>query len=224
MMIGFLTALQQADSAFPSGSFAFSNGIEGLLALEPELTDKALRSAIAAAIRHRWASADRVALVHAYRAGDDLSAIARVDEALEAATLAEPLRIGSSRNGAALLAAHVRLGTRSARDLRAVLRAARSPGHLPVVQGFLWHKLGLAEQEAVAVSGYTSAAGLISAAVRLGRIGAIEAQAILAAVLVAVSETSQDDVPPPEQIASFSPWLDIAASRQARAPIRLFTN
>ena len=29
-MSGLLTALQQADSAFPSGGFAFSNGLEGL--------------------------------------------------------------------------------------------------------------------------------------------------------------------------------------------------
>jgi urease accessory protein UreF len=100
--------LQHADAAFPSGSFAFSNGVEGLAALQHPFTAIDLGNALAASIRHRWAGTDRVALVKAYRAGDDLDALGRIDAAVDAATLAEPLRIGSRRNGQSLLAAHAR--------------------------------------------------------------------------------------------------------------------
>ena len=62
-------------------------------------------------LRHRWATSDRVAVALAHRADGDLDRIAEIDRAVEAATLAEPLRTGSKRNGGALLAAHVRLKT-----------------------------------------------------------------------------------------------------------------
>jgi urease accessory protein len=223
-MIGFLTALQQADSGFPSGSFAFSNGIEGLAALGAALGRDGLAAVVATTIRHRWGSADRVAVVHAHRAGDDLVAIAAIDAAVEAASFAEPLRSGSKRNGGALLTAHVRLGTRLAFDLRSWIEAGRALGHLPVVQGFIWAKLGVSEQDSIAISGYTTAAGLIAAAVRLGQVGAIEAQAVLALAIRVAAETAEQEIPRDIEIASFTPWLDIAAARQARAQVRLFAN
>lgn len=223
-MTGLLTALQQADSAFPSGSFAFSNGIEGLASLCGRLDRDKLTAIVAAVLRHRWASADRVALVHAYRAGDDLAALAVIDAAFEAATLAEPLRVGSRRNGGALLAAHVRLATPGAAGLRAHIDAGHAHGHLQVVQGFLWRALGLSEELAIEVSGYTTAAGLVAAAVRLGRIGAIDAQAVLASALTVIAEAVKTPVAPHTEIESFTPWLDAAAARHAHASLRLFVN
>lgn len=223
-MTGLLVALQQADSAFPSGSFAFSNGIEGLASLCGRFDRSQLATIVTAVLRHRWESADRVALVHAYRAGDDLGAIAAIDDALEAATLAEPLRTGSKRNGAALLAAHVRLATPGAARLRAHIDAGHAYGHLQVVQGFVWRALGLSEEFAVAVSGYTTAAGLVAAAVRLGRIGAIDAQAALASALAVIADTVKTPVAPDAAIESFTPWLDSATARHARASLRLFVN
>lgn len=223
-MTGLLTALQHADSAFPSGSFAFSNGIEGLAALRGRLGRDGLGAVVAATIRHRWAPAERIALVRAYRAGDDLDAIGEIDNAVEAATLAESLRMGSSRNGAALLAAHIRLATPGVALFRGRIDAGRARGHLPVVQGFVWRSLGLSEDNAAAVSGYTTAAGLIAAAVRLNQVGAIEAQAVLASALDVISDALKTPVAPNAEIESFTPLLDIAAARQARALLRLFVN
>jgi urease accessory protein len=222
-MSGLLAALQQADSAFPSGGFAFSNGLEGLATLGARLDRTGLAGVVAATIRHRWASADRVALVHAFRA-NDLAAVATADAAVEVAILAEPLRTGSKRNGQALLAAHARLPTPSAAEYRSWIDAGRAYGHLPVVQGLVWRALGISEQHAVAISGYTTAASLVAAAVRLGQVGAIEAQAVLGSALPVIEEVAEDDVPAALEIASFTPWLDVAAARQARAHVRLFSN
>jgi len=150
---GLLTALQHADSAFPGGSFAFSNGLEGLAALGTPLDRGSLSEVVTAVIRHRWAPADRVALLRAYRAGDDLDEIGTVDRELEAATLIEPLRTGSRRNGGAFLAAHWRLGTSGASALKGVVEAGRALGHLAVVQGFVWRAVGMTADDAVAISG-----------------------------------------------------------------------
>jgi urease accessory protein len=222
-LIDLLTILQHADSAFPSGSFAFSNGIEGLSAMNVPLDGRGLRDVVILFLRHRWATSDRIAVVLAHRGNGDFGKVSEVDRAVEAATLAESLRTGSKRNGNALLAAHVRLTTPGARELRALIASGEAHGHLPVVQGFVWHAGGMSETAAVAVSGYSTAAALIAAAVRLGCIGAMEAQTVLAAVLATIAELSAP-VPPIAEIESFMPWVDAAASRHSRAHLRLFAS
>jgi urease accessory protein len=222
-LIDLLTVLQHADSAFPSGSFAFSNGIEGLSALGAPFDRGGLENVVTMFLRHRWATSDRVALAFAHRANEDFERVAEIDRAVEAATLCEPLRSGSKRNGNALLAAHVRLATAGAAELRAFIANEKMSGHLPVVQGFLWRARDMSEADATTVSGYSTAAGLIAAAVRLGRIGAVEAQAVLAAVLPVIGHLSVP-VAPDAEIESFMPWIDAAASRHARAHLRLFAS
>jgi urease accessory protein len=223
-MSTLLTALQHGDSAFPSGSFGFSNGIEGLEALGARLDRDGLTAVIIATIRHRWAPADRVALALAWRAGGDLARLRGVDQAFEAATLTEPLRSGSKRNGHALLAAHLRLRTPGAAQLRAAIDTGQALGHLPVVQGLVWRAVGLPQSDAIAVSGYAAAAGLVTAAVRLGAIGAVEAQLVLKNVLAEVAAISATPVAHDAGIASFTPWIDVAAARHARAHVRLFAS
>ena len=222
-MIDLLTILQHADSGFPSGSFAFSNGIEGLAAMNAPLDRRGLQDVVTMFLRHRWACSDRVAVARTHRANGDFALVADVDHAVEAATLAEPLRTGSKRNGNALLAAHVRLGTPGAPEFKARIADGEAFGHLPVVQGLVWRATGMSEAAAVAVSGYSTAAGLISATVRLGRIGGLEAQAVLAAVLETIADLSVP-LDPHEEIESFMPWVDAAASRHAHAHLRLFAS
>jgi len=182
-----------------------------------------LQNVVTMFLRHRWATSDRVAVALAHRADGNLDRVGEIDEAVEAATLAEPLRSGSKRNGGALLAAHVRLKTPGALELRTLIDGGAALGHLPVVQGFVWRARGIGEAYAIAVSGYSTAAGLITAAVRLGCIGAVEAQAVLAAQLATIASLSAP-VPPDAEIESFMPWVDAAASRHARAHLRLFAS
>ncbi|KQT46855.1 urease accessory protein UreF [Methylobacterium sp. Leaf456] len=226
-MLAELIAFQQADAAFPSGSFAFSNGIEGLAAQDSGFGEVELAKAVAAALDFRWAGTDRVALVLAHRAGADaLPRLAAVDAALEAASLAEPMRIGSRRNGASLLAAHARLGTAGAAQMRAAVRAGSMHGHLATVQGALWRGLGLSEEKAGSIAGYGFAAGLTSAAVRLGLVGAIEAQRVLSGALPRIARILERPVEEHDDIVltGFTPLIEIAAMRQAQAELRLFAN
>lgn len=239
--------LQHADTAFPSGGFAFSNGVEGLAGLGRPMTPIDLANALAASLRHRWAGADRVALISAFRAHDNDDVLAKADAAYEAATLAEPMRAGSKRNGQSLLAAHARLGTPGAEHLRTRLREGQLHGHLPVVQGALWRALGITEREAALMSGYQAASSMTAAAVRLGQIGAIEAQRSLSSVLHIIADIAQQPIgssnlqdpqaierdaaaAEPERadatpiLTSFIPYIEIAAVRHSAADLRLFAN
>lgn len=153
-MIDLLTILQHADSAFPSGSSAFSNGVEGLSAMNAPLDRSGLHDVVIMFLRHRWATSDRIAVSLGHRANGDFDKVAEIDRAVEAATLAEPLRTGSKRNGNALLATHVRLKTPGAQELRALIADGGAYGHLPVVQGFVWRAGGVSEAAVVAMSGF----------------------------------------------------------------------
>ncbi len=223
-MLTTLLAMQQADAAFPSGAFAFSNGVEGLAGLAYPFDGAALRCCVAVAIRQRWGGTDRVALVHAFRADHDFHRLAAIDSAIEAATPVEPLRAGSRRAGQALLASHTRLGTSRAAALKAAVASGWLLGHLAMVQGCLWRAMGLTETEAVAISGYQAVSGLASAAVRLGRVGAIEAQAVVRDMLAVVEACSARPVGSELVFTSFMPFIEIAAMRAAGADGRLFAN
>ncbi|GLK54012.1 urease accessory protein [Methylopila capsulata] len=220
-MIGPLLAMWQADAAFPSGGFAFSNGLEGLAASEP-LDGEALERMIAGVLRRRWATADRVAMLHAFDRASDLDAVAEIDAEVEAATLCEPFRAGSRRNGAGLLAAHVRIATPGAADWQARVRAGRAQGHLAPTQGLVWRGAGLDAEGATLASGYMVLSGFTTAAVRLGVVGAVAAQAVVRRLLPLLAELAA--APAPDRIASFAPRLDIAAARHARGELRLFSN
>ncbi|MYZ49439.1 urease accessory protein UreF [Propylenella binzhouense] len=219
-----LLAFQHADSAFPSGSFAFSNGVEGVAAAGARLDPAGLGLLLDQILRHRWASFDRIALARAHRAAPDLGALAALDAEIEAASLCAPLRDGSRRNAAALLAAHLRIGTPGAEDLRAAMRAGSLRGHLAVVQGFLWRALGLDEPAALAMSAYGAAMGAVTAAVRLGAIGAIAAQPVLAEALRRAADLAEAPVPAAARLAAFLPFVEIAAARNEAADLRLFAS
>jgi len=221
-MIDLVRAIWQADSGFPSGAFAFSGGLEAFYALTPAADAAVLASLLHDMLALRWATGERVALALAHRAGDNMGAVAAADAALEAATLVQSLRDGSRRNGHALLAAHERLGTEAAVRLRAACRGGTCLGHLAVMQGAVFRALGMELAAAIAAAGYAAAAAMVTAAVRLGRAGAIESQRALAGVLPLLAELAADPPAPDALPESFLPLLDIAAARHPRAAMRLF--
>lgn len=218
-----LVALQHADSQFPSGSFAFSQGLEALSLMQAELGPLDFAGFVEDQLLHRWAGSDRVALVRAHRAGGRLDRLAALDREVEASTIQEALREGSRRNGMALLTTHARLATHGAAAYRIMVRGGKGLGHLAIVQGLAWHALGMDEETAVLASGYQAVASLATAAVRLGLIGAIEAQAHVAALLPVVASAAVRPVGDDEVPASFIPLTEIAIAMRGGGQ-RLFSN
>jgi urease accessory protein len=223
-MLSTLHAIWQADGAFPSGAFAFSYGIEGAIALRPDMSLPEFETLVAAMLRQRWASYDRVAMLRGFRAGGDLAEIAAVDREVEASTLIEALRTGSRRNGASFLASHARLGEPVAVALREAVKSGECLGHIAVMQGAVWSSLGIDEPLAQLCSGYTAASGVITAAIRLGAIGALQGQAVLQRCLPLIEQLAAEDISDDVELSSFVPFLDIATARHAQADLRLFAN
>ncbi|PWK66460.1 urease accessory UreF family protein [Aminobacter sp. AP02] len=219
-----LVALQHADGQFPSGGFAFSQGLEASSSLAGRLGTFDFAAFVDIQIRHRWADADRIALVRAHRLAGDLEALAELDREVEASTFVEGLRSGSRRNGMALLTTHERIGTCGAAAYRAMVRKGDACGHLPVVQGLAWQALDLDEASAVAIGGYQMVASLATAAVRLGVVGAIDAQKVVARALPAIEAAARVPTGDDQPLRSFTPLCEIAVAMHGASGQRLFSN
>ncbi len=220
---GLLTMVQLADSAFPSGGFAFSQGLETLLAEGRVKGEAGLAGFLEHQLRHRWLVCDRYFLVRSHERADDQAALLALDRELDAMTPAAALRQGSRLNGMALLTSHDKLGTPGAKAYRQAVMSGGAPGHLPIVQGLLLSGRGLALLPAQIVAAHAFLAGLASAAVRLGAIGTLAAQRVIAAQHAHLAETLEREDPPDEPW-SFTPIAEIAAMRHETQAVRLFTN
>lgn len=201
-----LTAMHLADSAFPTGLFAFSWGLESALA-EGQADPRHLTRWIEAELHGRWHPFDRVALAGGWRL--DGAALGDWDALVDASIPAEAQRQQSLQAGAALVASARRMGV------------ALEEGHAPVVHGRFLRLSGLDLSAALAVSAIGMARGLASAAVRLGRIGAVGIQGELLRLLPVISPLTQPP-DPAELPGGFSPISDIALMRPISA--RLFIN
>jgi urease accessory protein len=221
---GLLGALQYADSFFPSGSNAFSWGLETLRADGEIGSAQQVAQFLEGQLVHRWASFDAPVLVSAIRADARFDRLEFLDHLVEAMTLAPELREGSRRAGASLLKVHCGLGTPGAEEYRGSVAQRKARGHLPVVQGLLWNATGLSEEACRAVSAHTLCTGIVGAALRLGLIGHLDAQKILLQVRPVVVELLQTPAGNVADLYTCTPHAEIAAMRHEVQDSRLFAN
>jgi len=218
--LSFASLLQHGDSAFPGGSASFSWGLETLCA-DGQVSDAAdVEAFMAGQIAGRWATFDWPVTRHAFDHGDNLDELARVDDLVEAQTLARELRQGSRRAGAALLGVHAQFGTAQADDYR----KRDAPGHLAVVQGLVWRGSDIDRDALAALSAHTLCVGLLGAAIRLGVIGHVDGQRILRAMAPVIECELTRPPRPVDEIFAFMPRTEIASMGHETAGTRLFMN
>lgn len=217
-----LRLLQISDSAFPSGSFAFSGGLE-TLAADGVVTDVAmLGDLIRGQAIIRWGGVDRWFIRAAHDAGPDARVLADLDWLCEAHVSIEALGEASRRIGLATLTTHARMGTPGAAAYRAGIAVGETLGHAPVVQGMIGAGLALPIEAVEAGALYGAVNGLLTAAIRLGIVGALEAQTLLAGLGADMAGTLA--ATPPHLPTAFTPLADIAVSRRPGQAGRLFSS
>jgi urease accessory protein len=211
---------QLIDSAFPSGGFAHSAGLEAAVQ-HGHVVDAAGVSAFA---RQSLAQSGRSALplvTAAHRCPGD---VAQLDELCDV-FLSNPVGNRASRaQGRALLTAVARSfpGAQIAPIAERVRRDAAAGHHAPLF-GALFKLLDVTLIDTQRAFVYVASRGVGSAAVRLGLIGAYDAQAIQADLAPHIDTVIHECATlAPHEIAQTAPLIDLFQSTHDRLYSRLF--
>jgi urease accessory protein len=219
-----LAWLQLHDSAFPSGRFVHSNGLEAWLGAHPAADVELVGSVVEAHLRHNVATLDAVCVAHAHRAGP-VEELAELDHLLRAHKLSAAARTASESCGRQLALAARRTLPPLARE-EFLLRAAagETPANLAVVEGVVHRALSIEPSRAVLGHLRSALSGMFSAAVRLGRIGPLEAQRRLFAAAPLLGRLTRNALDTPlGELAAVTPELDVYAMRHETTAARLFS-
>jgi urease accessory protein len=214
-----LAALQLGDSAFPSGAFTQSYGLETLVAERAVSSAADVERVLDAHLRHRLAKADLPALLAAHLAATetDTDLVLRIDAALTAIKMTREERQASHRMGARLLT--------EARRLAPHPMLESTPQNAAVAFALAGVAMGLSARDAAVTYAYSFASSLISASMRLLRIGHGEAQAVLRRSHPVVERAVDDaETIPWDALCPYAPRLEVAAARHEHSPARLFAS
>jgi len=212
-----LAAIRFGDSAFPSGGFAFSSGLEGSHRDGMVQDEADVAAFVAEQLEGNWHQRDRVLFRRAW-AEPDPSA---VDAFAEAVTTMSVMRAASRRAGAATLATFAAVIDPGLADYRSQVLAGSAPGHLAVAQAVCLRAAGLTLETAEVVSAWQVVSGITGAALRLGICGHLAVQRIITTVSPRLVELLNRPVP--SEPAAFTAYADIAAQRHDDG-VRLFAS
>ncbi len=222
--------LQLGDTFYPTGAYAHSFGLEGLVEQGVVRDRESLRAFLLHSALPALRQAELPLVVHAW------TALGGAADAVNWTKIGELSLLGSALKSAkeARLAAEnigrqrVELAARLRSHALAAeyLKRAEAEGwpHSPALAAALEARvLGAPLEAAMASVYYASLAGLLAAAMKLLRLGQNAVQRLVAGGLANCNELldtacSLTDA----ELGSFNPWWDIASSRHERADFRLF--
>ena len=233
--LAFLAALQLADSFFPTGLYAHSQGLEAMAARGRVRSAGGVRRYLAGLLEWSVLPSDGAALlaVHAAASEGRLEEAAAVDRRLDAMKLPSELRAASRSTGRRLLeeAASAGLaggGGRAGRffdGYRRMVEAGQAPGSAAAAMGAAACAVGVPPQEALGVFCHGWAAGLLGASQRLLGVTHAEAQQILRSLAVQISESGARSAGRGGRgMTSFAPWADIASMLHEEDDVRMFAS
>jgi urease accessory protein len=222
----FLFALQLSDSALPTGRFAHSYALEEFLASDPEFGEHELIELVETMLVEVVAPLDGVALAEAHRlAGlQDVDGLVALDLAVTARKFTPSSRHASHACGRRFAVLVPKLtDDRTAAIFAGLVAHGKADGNLAVLEGVVSRAVGIGATEGVLIELRATAAALLSAAVRLGRVSAIRAQEIAASRVPSLcAALDLVDALAVSEMRAVGPELDIAAMRHTRREGRLF--
>lgn len=208
MTAALLGLIQRLSPGFPVGGYAYSHGLETVMAAGGLRSAAALEDWIADLLAQGSGRSDAILLCHAMAPGADHAALADLARALAAGR--ERLR-ESLDQGRAFTEAAARIGDEEA-----------APLPYPVAVGRSCATLGL-PPEVMAVRLQAFAANLVQAAVRFVPLGQGEGQAVLARlrplILTVAEEAAPEDL---EAIGGAALRSDLASLTHETLEVRIF--
>src|SRR3954470_12154673 len=218
MELGYLV-WQLCDSAFPTGGFAHSSGLEAAWQQGEVQNGPELQEWLETSLRQLGRSA--VPFVRASRAS--LEVFEPLDAWSDALLLNHVANRASRAQGAALLSAAAKtFELRTLESLNAAARARRLPTHFAPAFGAVCDALDLTPDQSARLFLFVSLRGMISAAVRLGAAGPMEGQRLqqrLGGVMEIVARESENV--DPADAAQTAPLLEMLQATQDRLYSRL---
>ena len=223
-----LAMMQLSDSFFPTGSFTLSHGLEALVQTGKIHSAQNLQVFLQLLLLNKVGTTDIVALIHAHRGSKNgnLEAVRQADRQLFAQTAIAKNRETQRQSGRALLM----VASSTWQDERLeILNREVAMGEIhclhPVIFGAVALVAGLREQDAVLAFLHGLVTSILSAAIRLGVLGHIQAQQILrplAPDIESVWSTARSMNL--EQMWSCTPSIDLAQMQHSKLAQRLFAN
>lgn len=219
--------LEFTDSAFPVGTFSFSNGLE--TAAEMGLVhDAATLERYTQDIARQAAFTDGIAALHAWRNyhRDNYEGIQRADEQAILCKMNAEARQMTCRMGKKLaeLSKHIFPDETVALWLEEIA-AGHTPGTYPVAQGIVFAATGISEKGLFCSHQYGVANMVLSAALRCVRVSHYDTQRILFRMgdqMDALYEQVRGMEF--EDMYTFVPQIDILASLHEKGTQRMFMN
>ena len=228
----FLAALQLADSFFPSGTYAHSQGLEGMVTRGWVRNADDLEEYLRNLLTWSILPCDGVALLNAHqvaRAGD-LATLVGIDWHLHAMKLPEELRVASCHAGRRILDESApllgeRAGSAIPGEFRQQVMDRETPGTGAVALGVASCAAGIEAKAALLMLCHSFAVGVLGAAQRLLPVTHSEAQRILHALHEPVVGLAPDlEARHWSKMTSFAPQTDIAAMLHEHDEVRMFAS
>ncbi|WP_209424531.1 urease accessory UreF family protein [Pararhodobacter sp. SW119] len=207
-----LALTQWLSPAFPTGAFAYSHGLEQVVADGTVHDPATLQDWLRGILLHGAGRQDGALLIRALAPATSLDAL----DALDA--MARALAPSAER-----LAETVELGTAFARSVAATTGRAMPPRALPVAVGEAARPLGLPAAQVAALYLQAFAGNLVTIATRHVPLGQSAGQRVLAQLLPPIQSLAQDlsSTEAPE-ISASALAADLAAMTHETKDVRLF--
>ena len=212
--------LQTTDSMFPTGAYAHSGGLEGLVtdgATDPE-------ELIESILRRSFARVDLPACALAHRAAGagDEAGLLELDGVVDSLKGPREAREASRSLGRRRLKSLTLSDPRLA-SFSGKVDGGKTPGHQSVVTGLHLAVASIPRRDALLSYAYATAAGLAGAAMKLLPFGQAGAQALLTRCgEMAPDLIDEADGMELEELGAFTPLLDLASMRHETAYTRIF--
>lgn len=212
MSLPLLRLLQLADSAFPAGAYAFSDGLETLVARGRVRTADDLHAFLRGQLAQGWGRCDPAACALSW-AGTHHT---ELDDLLDLLKPVPGPRLASTRVGHNLQRAALRLWPER-------LEGARVLRHQATAFGAIARRLETGQRDAVTAYVGSFLLGRATSATRMMRLGGLDAQRVVSRLETEAAACVQRALEAgPGDLSGFAPELDVAAAEQEALDVRLF--